>query len=126
MHWHEGAGIARVDVYWRSGTVITCRVIRTAAAEEEDPEEPRDLQAGTQVRRIVRRKCTLEGLRRILEAPTKLPEITDTLLANKGGGHALLQRHQAKVSTLTREQTSFLKAQHPKYEQCLRRDERVR
>ena len=70
--------------------MITCWVIRTKAAEEEDPEEPRNLQAGTQVRRIVRRKCTLEGLWRILEAPPKLPEITDTLLANEGQGHALL------------------------------------
>ena len=54
--------------------------------------------------RIVRHKCILKGLRRILEVPPKLPEITDALLADKGGGHTLFQRHQAKVSTLTREE----------------------
>ena len=106
--------------------VITFWVIQTKAAEEEGPGESRNLQAGTQVRRIVRRKCLLEGLRRILEAPPELPEITDTLLADEGGGHTILQRHQAKVSTLTREQTSFLQAQHRKYRQRLCRDEHVR
>ena len=56
----------------------------------------------------------------------KLPEITNALLVNEGGGHTLLQRHQVKVSTLTRVQTSFLKAQHRKYEQRLRYNEQVR
>ena len=113
-------------MYWRIGTVITCRVIRTEAVEEENPEEPRNLQAGTQVRCIVRRKCTLEGLGRILKAPFKLPDITDVLLTDKGGGHALFQRHQVKVFTLTHEQTSFLQAQHRKYEQRLHRNKHVR
>ena len=113
----------QVDVYWWSGTAVSCRVILTEAVEEEDPEEPSDLQAETQVRRIVRRKYTLKGLRRILKAPPKLSEITDALLTNKDRGHALLQSHQAKVSTLTPEQTSLLQAQHLKYEQHLRRDE---
>ena len=96
-------------------------MIRTKAAEEEDPEGPHNLQ----VRYIVRRKCTLEGLWRILNAPPNLPEITDTLLANEGGRYALLWRHQVKVSTLTREQTFFLQAQHRKYEQRLCHAERV-
>ena len=73
----------------------------------------------------MRRKCTFKGLRRILEALPKLPDITNALLADKGGGYVLLQRHQAKVSTLTRERTSFLQTQHRKYEQRLRRNKRV-
>ena len=73
----------------------------------------------------MRHKCTLKGLRRITEAPPKLPDITDALLANEGGGHALLQRHQAKVSKLTREETSFLQAQHRKYKQRLNHGKRV-
>ena len=109
--------------------VITCRMIRTEATGEENLEEPLNLQAGTQVRRIMRhimrRTCTAKGLRRILEAPPTLPEITDALLTNEGGGHALLQRHQVKVSTLTRKQISFLQAQHRKYEQRHRRNKRV-
>ena len=117
-------GITRVDVYWQSETMIACWVIWAEAAEE-DPEEPCNLQASTQVRSIVRHKFTFKGLRRILKTPPKLKNITATLLADKDGGHTLLQHHQVKVSTLTREQNSFLQAQPWKYEQCLRCNERV-
>ena len=64
-------------------------LIRTNAVEEKNPEEPCNLQVDTQVRRImwciVRRKCALKGLRRMLEALPKLPEITDNLFINKDG-----------------------------------------
>ena len=110
--------------------MITCQVIQTKAAEEEDLEEPRNLQAGTHcaAHRAAYRAAQVhpQGPAAHPQALPKLPEITDALLADKGGGHTLFQRHQAKVSTLTREQTSFLQAQHRKYEQRLRRDKRVR
>ena len=113
----------RVNMYWRSNTVITCWVIWTELAEEEDLEEPRDLQAGMQVRRIVQHKCILEGMTRIIKAPSTLPEITSTLLTDKGGGHALLQLHKAKISSLTHEQTSFLQARHHTYKYCVHNNE---
>ena len=56
---------------------------------------------------------------------SKLPEITNALRVDKGGGHTLLQRHQAKVSTLTCKQTSFFWAQHRKYKQHLRCNKRM-
>ena len=62
------------------------------------------------MQRILRCKCTLEGLWRIFNAPPRLPEITKTSLANKSEGHTLLQRHKVKVLALTSKQTSFLQA----------------
>ena len=132
----EGAGVARIDVYCRSGTVCTCRAVRTAAAssqqqQQQPPEkETRDLREGLQVRRVIRRNCTLQGLKRILEEPPKLPDIGAALLAHgtsdssTGAGGA--SRVQRKISRLTREQNSFLQSQRQKYKQRLRRDERRR
>jgi len=137
----QGAGIARIDVYCQSGTVITCRVIPTAVnttdavdssssnnpslrdlkndavgAKGDDVNDGRKLrersssflqilptprkdnlsqttkednndndnnnQEGTQVRRIIRRKCTMDALRRILEQPPKLPEINEFIITD--------------------------------------------
>ncbi|KAL7536785.1 hypothetical protein ACHAXR_007392 [Thalassiosira sp. AJA248-18] len=40
------------------------------------------ISSTTQVRRIIRRKCTMEALRRILEQPPKLPEIDQSIFYN--------------------------------------------
>mmetsp|Transcript_3715 Transcript_3715/g.8192 ORF Transcript_3715/g.8192 Transcript_3715/m.8192 type:complete len:863 (-) Transcript_3715:212-2800(-) len=137
----EGAGIARIDVYCRSGTVCTCRVIQTSTSSTNDaagssskdivndhnvsmvdeilrdskgaeaignpsflgmlrtppkdnryPSKDKEDHSSTnttgggsanntQVRRIVRRKCTLDALRRILEEPPHLPEINESIIA---------------------------------------------
>lgn len=120
----EGAGIARIDVYCNSGTVVTCRVIQTGDAPNGgyDPAPgvaddglalmhalatPRKGnrgattnaasgdgdgigigEGGAQIRRIIRRKCNIQGLRRILEQPPKLPEIAYIADAEEEGGAA--------------------------------------
>mmetsp|Transcript_18598 Transcript_18598/g.34452 ORF Transcript_18598/g.34452 Transcript_18598/m.34452 type:complete len:899 (+) Transcript_18598:133-2829(+) len=139
----QGAGIARIDVYCQSGTVITCRVIPTADTmdavdgsssnnnnpslqdhknnavdtkedDANDGRKPRErsssflqmlptprkdnvsqttkegnnndniinTQEGTQVRHIIRRKCTMDALRRIFEQPPKLPEINECIITD--------------------------------------------
>jgi len=114
-----------------------------------------DQGAGTQVRRIIRRKCTIEALRRILEQPPKLPEINQSIIAfspfndhdhdhsntDSDASHTslmsvskiLLKRQQKrhlkkhkKFSKLSTEQQAFLKVQQKKYEKRIRRDEKVR
>mmetsp|Transcript_23632 Transcript_23632/g.57013 ORF Transcript_23632/g.57013 Transcript_23632/m.57013 type:complete len:701 (+) Transcript_23632:24-2126(+) len=205
----EGAGIARIDVYCKSGTVCTCRVIRTsvpadaaggekaggptsedfaqendyisprkkAAGEDDDPENdhssfmgsmlvptPRKgnrtqkqqpardnlfLGANTQVRRIIRRKCTLEALRRCLEQPPKLPEIDKSIISSTnedeyssaGDSQAstvskelrkrqLLRQgnslKQSSSSSLSKEQQKFLEKQKTQHEKRIKREEKVR
>ena len=180
----EGAGIARVDVYCQSGSVITCRLIQTNGADDPAADgdngvkknsesissrgssfmqilpTPRkgnvtknistDLSGGTQLRRIIRRKCTLEGLKRILEDPPKLPEIDSVTMEDDNTddddddddasqsstvSKKLLQRKQQRLSAskkksykslFSNKQQVCLQKQQIKYEKRIMRDEKVR
>ena len=164
----EGAGIARVDVYCKTGTVITCRVIQTnhstdtgspsdinstsisadnSTIQQQGKENNNNAQLnGTQLRRIIRRKCTLEALRSILSDPPKLPEIQNS--GNDGNNDnddddddddsqastvskKLSKRQQEKkqksiFSNLTKAQHKFLSQNRENHEKRTRRDEQVR
>jgi len=88
---------------------------------------------GTQVRRIIRRKCTLETLRKILEQPPKLPEITASIITSPDDSNNVQsvpkeRKRQQKntFSNLSKAQQKFLKEQQKHYEKRARRDERMR
>ena len=50
--------------------------------KQQPAHDNRFLGANTQVRRIIRRKCTLKALRRCLEQPPKLPEIDKSIISS--------------------------------------------
>ncbi|KAL3817312.1 hypothetical protein ACHAXA_003053 [Cyclostephanos tholiformis] len=93
-----------------------------------------------QIRRVIRRKCSLAALRRILERPPKLVEINESIIDSPGSddvddSHApsiskLLQRRremrQMGFSRLSKEQQSFMNEQKKKYEKRLRHEEKDR
>jgi len=147
----DGAGMSRIDVYCKSGTVITCRLVQVpiddeneGMVDEEDNNTSDDNTGidmkktpintqGTQVRRIIRRKCTLETLRKILEQPPKLPEITTSIITYPDDSNDIqsakeLRKRQQKntFSNLSKAQQKFLKKQQKQYEKRARRDERMR
>jgi len=145
----DGAGMSRIDVYCKSGTVITCRLVQMPEDNENElpNEEGNNTSAdtgidikktpiitqGTQVRRIIRRKCTVETLRKILEQPPKLPEITTSIITSPDDSSNIqsakdLRKRQQKstFSNLSKAQQKFLKDQQKQYEKRARRDERMR
>lgn len=147
----DGAGMSRIDVYCKSGTVITCRLVQVpeddeneGMVDEEDNHTSDDNTGidikkipintqGTQVRRIIRRKCTIETLRKILEQPPKLPEITTSIITSPDDSNDIqsvkdLRKRQQKntFSNLSKAQQKFLKDQQKQYEKRARRDERMR
>mmetsp|Transcript_29615 Transcript_29615/g.62799 ORF Transcript_29615/g.62799 Transcript_29615/m.62799 type:complete len:753 (-) Transcript_29615:182-2440(-) len=103
-------------------------------------------QEGTQVRRIIRRKCTMKALRGVLQQPPKLPEINQSIIDGDGDNDSdddsqastvskiLRKRQQKRIrkekhkfsSKLSKEQQKFLNQQQNKYETRIQRDERVR
>ena len=161
----EGAGIARVDVYCKTGTVITCRVIQTnhsmdtgspsdsnvstsisadnSSIQQQGKENNNNAQLnGIQLRRIIRRKCTLEALRSILSDP---PMVVILNSGNDGNNDndddddsqastvskKLSKRQQEKkqksiFSNLTKAQHKFLSQNRENHEKRTRRDEQVR
>ena len=123
----------------------------TTTTSQQKVKDDSIIQVGTQVRRIIRRKCTLEALRKILEQPPKLPEINTSITSNADNNYnddndddddsqastvskklrkRQLKRHMKKQSNkftnLSKAQQKFLNAQQKKYEKRIRRDERVR
>ena len=147
----DGAGMSRIDVYCKSGTVITCRLVKVPEDDENegmldeecnntsddntgiDAKKRTINSQGTQVRRIIRRKCTLETLRKILEQPPKLPEITTSVITSPDDSNDIqsakeLRKRQQKntFSNLSKAQQKFLKEQQKQYEKRARRDERMR
>ena len=146
--------MSRIDVHCKSGTVITCRLVQVPEDDEIEgmvDEEGNNTSAdnntsidikkktpiniqGTRIRRIIRRKCTLETLRKILEQPPKLPEITTSIITSPDDSNDLhsvpkdLRKGQQKntFSNLSKAQQKFLKEQQKHYEKRARRDERMR
>lgn len=157
----DGAGIARVDVYCQSGTVCTCRVIQTGSSSDDQlmshgsvstPRAgnttddffpiPITITLGNmQIRRVIRLKCSLDSLRRILERPPKLVEINESIIDSPreedddDDSHApsvskLLRTRKEKrskeFSLLSPKKQAFMDEQRKKYFNRLRHEEKVR
>lgn len=152
----DGAGIARIDVYYQTGTVCTCRLIQTTSAPNAPLlhlDTPRagnvtattignKYQNSTQFRRVIRQKCNLDALRTILTQPPKLPEINlSTVHSTSPEGNddnsqcstvskKLRKRRKDRLADkfafLSPEQRRFLKEQKKMYEKRLRQDEKIR
>ena len=119
----DECSLARVDVYSESGTVMTCRVV-------EAPDEA----AGAAVRRLVRRRCNIGALRRILEDPPSITQIDPGIVSVDASqstrepsplriNRTRLMKHQSKLDSA---QSLFIKEQEKKYLKRLRKDERMR
>ena len=109
----DEAGVARVDVYCRSGTVIISRVVSvvpncseissskddsstSARSSEDDINEPPVLPgkaSNTQNRRIIRQNVSREALRCIFANPPKLATIDESIFA-----HAQEEKVNEKVN----------------------------
>lgn len=157
----EGAGIARVDVYCQTGTVCTCRVVQTVSSSDDHKtapssvlthladstteafSSPKSINLGTlQVRRVIRRKCSLDALRHILERPPKLVEINESIIdspredddddSQAPSVTKLLRRRREKrqmgmgISLFSKEQQKFVEKQQKNYNNRVRHEEKVR
>jgi hypothetical protein len=159
----DGAGIARVDVYCQSGTVCTCRVVQTGSSSNDQLmtrahsalSTPRagnttgeflssqisSTLGDLQIRRVIRLKCSLDSLRRILQRPPKLVEINESIInspreedddddsqapsvSNKL--RTRKEKRKKEFSLLSPEQQAFVNDQRKKYNNRLRREEKVR
>ena len=119
----DECSLARVDVYCESGTVMTCRAV-------EAPDEA----AGASVRRIVRRRCNIGALRRILENPPSIAQLDPSIVSEDEQSRepspvrminrtARLMEHQSKLDSA---QSLFIQEQEKKFLERLRKDERMR
>jgi hypothetical protein len=117
----EGGGVARVDVYCKSGTVCTCWVIQTGSASADQltlcgsastpplgdtiqsflPSPKSGSLGNLQIRRVINRKCSLHALRGILERPPKLVEINESIIDSPCEGD-VDDSHTSLVSKLLR------------------------
>jgi hypothetical protein len=154
----DGAGIARVDVYCQSGTVCTCRVVQTGPSSDDQlmthcslstpragnttgdffPSPISSTLGNLQIRRVIRRKCSLDALRRILERPPKLVEINESIIdspreeddSQSPSVPKLLRMRKEKrtkeLSLLLPKQQAFMNEQRKKYNNRLRHEEKVR
>ena len=139
----HGAGMSRIDVYCQSGNVCVNRVIQTSdksthAATTSPSRVGKNLKTlpeGMQVRRVIKRRCSLEVLKMIMQCPPDFvhinPDIASTIAIEelKGAAKPVSNRRQRLMkyqSKLDNAQENFLNEQQGKYEKRVLRDDKAR
>ena len=93
--------VARINVYYQTGTVATCRVLNG------------------QVRQTLQRRCTLDAVERILRDPPRLTRIDATIVADDVADTATAN---AAAATATVADSATRKSNSSQEERILRRD----